>query len=223
MPGMSPSDVASRPLPADDPMRRLLHDEVHARPTARIRLPALVVFVAVANEGVSREQECEHLRRLPGQEGLQPQDLQGHFLRLRMPGYTLKWERHTEFTRYSLVQPLPEGATLGACNPELLSHIVLPSDWMAGIPGRTFAAIKLAMLHGDLSQPQATLDMARTWLGEHTVVGSIMGNQAHSMVVTDFCCATAASSACWWWRRRRPPKRGPAASRSACWKSRPTG
>ena len=177
---------APRSLPADDPLRRLLHDEVHARPTARIRLPALIVFVAVANDGVTREQECEHLRRLPGQEGLQPQDLQGHFLRLRMPGYTLKWERHTEFTRYSLVQPLPEGATLGVRDPELLSHIVLPTEWLAGIPGRTFAAIKLAMLHGDLSEPQATLDMARTWLGEHTVVGSIMGNQAHSMVVTDF-------------------------------------
>jgi len=183
---MSPDENAIRSLPADDPLRRQLHNEVHARPPARIRLPALVVFVAVANEGVTREQECEHLRRLPGQESLRPEALQGHFLRLRMPGYTLKWERHTEFTRYSLVQPLPEGAQLGACDPQLLSHLVLPHDWLAGIPGRTFAAIKLAMLHGELTDAQAVLTLARTWLGEHAVVGSMMGNQAHSMVVTDF-------------------------------------
>ena len=37
-----------RDLPPDDPERRSLHDEVHARPSAQIRLPALVTFVAVA-------------------------------------------------------------------------------------------------------------------------------------------------------------------------------
>jgi uncharacterized membrane-anchored protein len=172
-------------LPASDPQRELLHNEVHARPPARIRLPALVVFIAVFNDEVSREQELEHLRQLPGQQDLPSGQLSGSFLRLRLPGYTLKWERHTEFTRYSLVQPLPEGAHLGARDPELLSHIVLPSEWLAGIPGRTFAAIKLVMLHGDLTDPHETLAQGRTWLGEHTVVASLMGNNAHSMVVTD--------------------------------------
>jgi uncharacterized membrane-anchored protein len=173
-------------LPPNDPLRELLHNEVHARPPARIRLPALVVFIAVFNDGVSREQELEHLRLLPGQQDLQAEQLSGSFLRLRLPGYTLKWERHTEFTRYSLVQPLPEGAELGACDPELLSRIVLPAPWLAAIPGRTFAAIKLVMLHGDLSDPHAALAQGRTWLGEHSVVASLMGNNAHSMVVTDF-------------------------------------
>jgi uncharacterized membrane-anchored protein len=179
-------DSTRAQLPANDPQRELLHNEVHARPPARIRLPALVVFIAVFNEGVGREQECAHLRMLPGQQDLQPEALQDNFLRLRLPGYTLKWERHTEFTRYSLVQPLPAEARLGSRDPELLSHIVLPREWIAGIPGRTFAAIKLVMLHGDLEHPQETLALARTWLGEHTVVASLMGNNAHSMVVTDF-------------------------------------
>lgn len=183
---MSAPATTYRPLPADDGLRTELHNEVHARPPARIRLPALVVFVAVFNDGVSREQECEHLRGLPGQDGLTPADLQGHFLRLRLPGYTLKWERHTEFSRYSLVQPLPDEAHLGTRDPELLSHLVLPVDWLANIPGRTFVAIKLIMLHGDLSDPQQTLAQARTWLGEHTVVASQMGNNGHSIVATDF-------------------------------------
>ncbi|MEN9925558.1 MAG: hypothetical protein RL268_1684, partial [Pseudomonadota bacterium] len=41
-------------LPPDDDLRAALHNEVHARPTARIRLPALVVYVAVLNDGVSQ-------------------------------------------------------------------------------------------------------------------------------------------------------------------------
>jgi uncharacterized membrane-anchored protein len=149
-------------------------------------LPALVIYVAVFNDGVSREEECEHLRRLPGHEHLKAEDLQDNFLRLRLSGCTMKWERHTEFTRYSIVQNLPEGAALGACDPDLHPHSVFPPDWLASIPGRTFAAIKLALLHSDLSNLDDVLAQARTWLGEHAVVASRMGNQGHSVVVTDF-------------------------------------
>ena len=59
--------ASGRLLPPDDPQRADLHNEVHARPSARIRLPALVVYVAVLNEGVSREAECAHLNRLVSQ------------------------------------------------------------------------------------------------------------------------------------------------------------
>ncbi|HQY09482.1 MAG TPA: DUF3422 family protein, partial [Burkholderiaceae bacterium] len=112
-PGPTPDGPPPWALPPDDPQRLPLHDEVHARPPARIHLPALVVFIAVLNEGVSREQECEHLRLLPGQEGLTLQDLAGSFLRLRFADHMLKWERHTEFTRYVLTQPLSAGVGLG--------------------------------------------------------------------------------------------------------------
>jgi uncharacterized membrane-anchored protein len=176
----------TRLLPADDMQRATLHNEVHARPPARIRLPALVIYVAVLNEDVSREQECEHLRLLPGQQGLALERLQGNFLRLRFEGYTVKWERHTEFTRYSIVQPLPAHAHLGASDPDLLSALVVAPQWLRDIPGRTIAAIKLAMVHGEPSAPEATMAQARSWFGEHAVVASIMGNNGHSLAVTDF-------------------------------------
>jgi hypothetical protein len=48
-------DTLNTWLPADDLQRALLHNEVHARPPARIHLPALVTYVAVFNEGISRE------------------------------------------------------------------------------------------------------------------------------------------------------------------------
>ncbi|MFM6986640.1 MAG: DUF3422 family protein [Hydrogenophaga sp.] len=172
-------------LPPSDPLRELLHNEVHARPPARIRLPALVTYVALFNEGVSREQECEHLRLLPAQEALSVDHLKAGFLRLRLPAYTLKWERHTEFTRYSIVQPLPDGVGLGSRNPDLLTALATPPGWLAGLPGRTIAAIHLVMVEDAIDAPQAALAQARHWLGEHTVVASLMGNQGHSMVVTD--------------------------------------
>ncbi|NDY92646.1 DUF3422 family protein [Ideonella livida] len=177
---------ALRALPPDDPQRERLHNEVHARPPARIRLPALVVYVAVLNEGISRDQECAHLQRLPGQAGLQPEDLAGSFLRLRGEGYTLKWERHTEFSRYSLVQPLPAGAGLGAEQPPLLPGLVLPADWFATLPGRTVAAVKLVLVEQDLTDPQAALALGQRWLGGRTVVASHLGHNGHSIAVTNF-------------------------------------
>ncbi|MDR7095295.1 DUF3422 family protein [Hydrogenophaga laconesensis] len=190
---MTPSPdtgTARSVLPANDALRAELHNEVHARPSARIRLPALVVFVAVLNDGVSREQECEHLRRLPGQEALPLEQLRGNFLRLRFEAYTLKWERHTEFTRYSIVQPLPEHAGLGAVEPDLLDALATPPDWLGDIPGRTIAALQLVMLHAELPEqtPQAQAALmapAQRWFGGRTVVASQLGG-GHSWALTDF-------------------------------------
>ena len=164
----------------------LLHDEVHARPTARIRLPALVVYIAVLNEGVSREQECEHLRLLPGQETIGSDMLSGNFLRLRFEGFTLKWERHTEFSRYSLVQSIPAEALLDAHDPDLDSSSVLSAEWLSGIPGRTISAIFLAMVHGDIAKPEAMVTKAQSWFGANPIVGSSMGANGHSCAFADF-------------------------------------
>ena len=189
-------------LPPDDALRAVLHDEVHARPPVRIRLPALVVHVAVLNAGIGRDDECAHLRRLPGQQALTPADLAGNFRLLRLGGRILKWERHTEFTRYALIQPLPEDAGLdagpdaglgaGQDNAAAPRLALLDSDgaWLRAIPGRTIAAVKLAMVHGRLDAPAGLVELAQRWLGSAAVAASLTGRSergdCHSLVVTDF-------------------------------------
>ncbi len=183
------NEMNARYLPLDDEQRRQLHNEVHARPSARVRLPALVVYVAVLNDGIGREQEWAHLKRLPGHADLALERLNGNFLRLRCDGYTVKWERHTEFTRYSIVQALPAHAGLGATSPELASHLVTGTDWLRNIPGKTVAAVHLGMLMAEPNEPNPVA-LAQAWLGEGAVVGSRMGNTTeglpHSSVLTHF-------------------------------------
>jgi uncharacterized membrane-anchored protein len=183
-------------LPADDPLRIELHNEVHARPPARIRLPALITYVAVLHDGVSRAEQLAHLRRLPEQQHLPPAALEGNFLRLRSAGLVLKWERHNEFSRYTLLQPLPPGRGLDAGAAEVLSPVVAQAApdpaWLRAIPGRTVAAIELVMVDTTLDDPQALLAVARRWMGDvPALVASVMGQgeqerRGHSMVVTDF-------------------------------------
>jgi uncharacterized membrane-anchored protein len=178
-------------LPPDDPLRATLHNEVHARPSARVRLPAMVIYVAVLNAGVTREQECAHLRLLPGQADLPLDSLQSSFLRLRFEGYSIKWERHTEFTRYSILQDLPNEAVLGTTEPDLLKNLAVTPEWLRNLPGRTVAAIQLAMVHGDLNDLPAVITDAQAWFGPSTLIASQLGNApnkatGHSVAITDF-------------------------------------
>ncbi len=178
--------LSERLLPADAVDRGLLHNEVHARPPAHIPVPILVVYVAVFNDGVSRAQEFAHLQQLPGHSALVPSPQQGNFLRLELPGYTVQWERHTEFTRYTIAQPLPDDAMLQAQNPDLSAALVTPAGWLQGIPGRTIVAIKLAMVVGDLDAVDATMAQARQWLGDHAAVASVVGSNGPAWALTDF-------------------------------------
>jgi uncharacterized membrane-anchored protein len=170
-------------LPPDDAARAVLHNEVHARPPARIRLPALVVYVAVLNEGVSRDQEFCHLRRLPGHSDLQPAS-EANFLQLHLADHSVRWERHGEFTRYSVVQqlqaPAPGGETTDPCG-----QLAVDGAWLRQIPGRTFCAIELLMLESGPWNAQQALDACRRWFGERTVLASQLG-LGHSCAVTDF-------------------------------------
>ena len=184
-PAPSSHAAAMRALPPDDSQRDLLHNEVHARPPARIRLPALVVYVAVLNQGVSREDECAHLRKLPGQSQLCPDDLAHNFMRLRFDGHTLKYERHTEFTRYSLVQALPESALQGGDEGALIQSLVVDAGWLAAIPGQTVAAIMMAMVHGDVDDPAGMRALAEPWLDSQEPLASLLGIR-RSCAMTNF-------------------------------------
>ena len=181
-------------LPPSDASREVLHNEVHARPPARIRLPALVVYVAVLNDGVSREQECAHLRQLADQSELPLEALSTSFLRLRFDNHTLKWERHTEFSRYTLVQSLPDGALTDRDEAALLQSLVIPPQWWASIPGKTVAAIMVAMVHGDVDDPAAMRQTAEPWLDSREPLASLLASPGSRRMVVSSACTTAGSS-----------------------------
>lgn len=167
-------------LPPDDALRAQLHNELHARPTPRIRLPALVVQVAVRHEGVSREAELEHLRRLSGLGELELDQLAGTYLLLRLSGGSLRWERHTEFSTYTLVQRIASPEVTPETDLDAL--LIVDSAWLRNIPGRTLSAIQLFLLEGPVEK---ALEMARPWFNG-SVVASVLGRGGHSCAITDF-------------------------------------
>lgn len=187
---MIQQSTPSRLLPQDAPLRATLHNEVHARPAAGICLPALIVYVAVLNADVTREQEWAHLRLLPGQKDLPVESLTNNFLRLRFDDFTVKWERHTEFTRYSIVQALPAHANLGsqiemgAAEPDLSGNLAVSADWLRNLPGQTVAAIHMAMVEADITQTPLVMQRVQNWFGGRTVLVSLLG-MGHSWAVSE--------------------------------------
>ncbi len=181
-------------LPPDDELRMQLHNEVHARPSARVRLPALMTHVAVLNANVSLEQEHAHLCRLPLQNDLQTADMASHFLSLRLPDCMLKWERHTEFTGYTLVQNLAPGHALDTAGLPDSQALKGPSEWLRSIPGHTVCAIQLVLLSAESDDPQSCIERGQRWFGDQPILASAIGNPpqahsalpGHSMVMTRF-------------------------------------
>ncbi|MEJ2577597.1 MAG: DUF3422 domain-containing protein [Kineosporiaceae bacterium] len=95
-------------LPEDATTRRQLHDEVHARPVARIRIPALVTHIAVLHDDVPVDVERDHLRDLVGSAGGHADFGDPTFVQVPLPDFTIRWERHGEFSLYSVIQPVDQ-------------------------------------------------------------------------------------------------------------------
>lgn len=164
-------------LPTEDGRRVLLHNEIHTRPSANVHLPALVFYVAVLNANVSVQEELLHLQLLSGQSRLSLDNLKANFLQIQTGKYNLIWERHTEFTRYTLIQKLPKNTNWGQSFPDQLKDIATEEGWIQGIPGNTITAIQLIIHNEGMDDPNA-LQHAKLWLGESPLIGAKMGRTA---------------------------------------------
>ena len=184
-------------LPTDHPDRRVLHDEVHARPVGSIEHPALVFCLAVLNKNHSLKEELEHLLRLdPSIAGVL--EFNSIFAQVRLPWGVLKWERHTEFTRYTLAYPFPNQAlnepvrslaqTLIDTRQVVDAFYTSLSPWLAQVPGRTLVALEILVLSADESTDvsQALALAGPPWFGHDALFASMLGNKQHSVAVTDF-------------------------------------
>lgn len=164
-------------LPSDDALRFVLHNEIHTRPSASVGLPALMFYVAVINREVTLQDELKHLQQLPGQSAFSIEKLKTNFCQIQFEAHTLIWERHTEFTRYTIIQNLPGEVIWGQAFPDLSTAVATGSEWLESIPGKTITAIQLVILKEGMDDPRA-LRHAKLWLGDSSLIGAKMGRTA---------------------------------------------
>jgi uncharacterized membrane-anchored protein len=164
-------------LPQDHPHRRALNDEVHARPPEKLIPPTRLSYLVLVSSGSREADMAGLLRLLEGTSALLPQPEANHYS-ADLGAFRVKWERHTEFCRYTfLVQGSePQPFALPAINS-------VPALWVASLKGQTLCAIHASVIHA--AKTPDPVDIADNWFAGNPLIGSaISGNTGRAY--TDF-------------------------------------
>lgn len=165
-------------LPPDHPRRVELNDEVHARPPEVLPTPCRITFLALKAEEGSRERERDHVRTLAVRFGLPGPTATAERYSANLGPFRLKWERHTEYSRYMFIVA---GAGDDPFAPALGA---LPEDWLAGLPGQVMVAGRVALLPAPAAPPDYEALSARHFDGNVPVGAAIAAGGG--IALTDF-------------------------------------
>lgn len=166
-------------LPPDHPRRAELNDEVHARPPEALTAPAAISFVALLVDPADRGREAGLLAEVAALAGRAAPAPEANHFSVDLGGFRLRWERHTEFSRYMFVA---EGSGDPTFSETALDRV--PAAIVARLPGEVIAACHAVVLEAGAAP--ADLDgVSRGSFEGHAVVGSEVAGTG-SLALTDF-------------------------------------
>jgi uncharacterized membrane-anchored protein len=165
-------------LPADHPERRLLSDEVHARPPEALQAPMRASHIALILDSERRRLEIAHLSALCALCEVPAPDADATHFTADLNDVRLKWERHGEFSSYTFFAAGLESSPFA--EPAVRR---LPVHWVAGIPGETIVAAHATLLASAAAVPDAA-HLAGLFEG-NTVTGASLGGGT-GMAFADF-------------------------------------
>jgi uncharacterized membrane-anchored protein len=168
-------------LPHDHPERFALAEEVHARPSEAMPTPARASYLAVLVDADDRALESAHLQKLCERYAVTPPARDVTHFSARMAGLRLTWERHGEFSSWTLIAPGLERAPFAEPATTLL-----PEGWLKALPGRTVMAAHALVLQADdaPATPLSETELQR-FFEDHVVVGAEVEN-GKALAYTDF-------------------------------------
>jgi uncharacterized membrane-anchored protein len=166
-------------IPEDHARRAELAQEAHARPSDALATPACLSYVALLTEpGQVHDAEWQHLCELLTRYGVAPPATTRKHFRAELGGFSLRYERHTEFYRYTFHMPAATGDPFAET---ALSRV--PADWLQRLPGKTLVAVHAALIDEAAgSDPES---VAAAAFGEHPLIGAEIGDGA-GRAFTDF-------------------------------------
>lgn len=162
-----PLSLPGEPLRLTVPAwRAALYDELHARPFPVLSSPVRVSHLAAlpADGQQAGDGESEHLARLCARFGMPPPAAGESCFYRDFGAFELRWERHTEFCTWTVLQKGSDPAPM--INTPLAA---LPPDWLAALPGRIVAAVHLAV--EPRRDPAPSRDELRVHFEGHRLIG----------------------------------------------------
>ncbi len=165
-------------LPASHPRRIELNDEVHARPYQTLQAPQRASYLAMLADAAEREREYAHVGELCARYGCQPPPPQASYFAADCGDFRLRWERHGEFSSYTVL-------VAGAGDAPFAQPAVsaLPPEWMAALPGKLIVAAHVALLPG--AGAEADIEAIAPHFAGNTLAGAQMADGG-AAAFTDF-------------------------------------
>jgi uncharacterized membrane-anchored protein len=166
-------------LDVEHPQRRQLNDEVHARPPDSLATPCAVSYlVRMATRDDSDTASADVLVDLLQRFGITLRDTDTKHFATKLDGNRLRWERHTEYTRYSLVDE-SAGATPFARDEQS----VLPADWLQNLHDEVIVAVKVWIVEDDPSS-FAIESLSEKYFNGNVLVGARIAD-GNAVALTD--------------------------------------
>lgn len=164
-------------LPKDHPQRRILNDEVHARPPDDLEAPVRLSYLVIMGSGTRADDIANLSQLLEGTGAAKPSADANHFM-ADIGSLRIKWERHTEFCRYTFYA---KGLEKIPFSQPAIS--LVPQDWLRRLKGETIAATHAIVTRGTrVLNPEKT---ARDYFDGNAIIGSTISGGA-GRAYTDF-------------------------------------
>ncbi len=161
----------------EHPQRRILNDEVHARPPDSIGTPASVSYFA-RRPSDQQSPGTGNLARLLEQFGQQGPERESKHHTATVDSAHLRWERHTEYSRYTLVR---DGASKTPFAD--MPSDVLPDDWVNELEGEILVAVHALVI--SLDDYSANIEtISRDYFDGNMLIGSVIAD-GRGVALTD--------------------------------------
>ena len=181
-------------LPDDHPLRRLLADELHARPPAAVAVPAVVSCLALFD--ADADLVFDRVAELARSCGVPMPQRGGHAI-VELPTVRVKCERHGEFSSLTFVRSLAgQLESLAAMTALPSAFDAVPGEWLASLPGRTVSAADIVLLPAGGEAGPADSHLLARWFVPDAMAGSSVLDDA-ALVVTDFVLPQDSSRTRW--------------------------
>jgi len=164
----------------EHPLRRALHNEVHARPPEPMTAPLAISHLVMLADADARQASREHLAALLRDHHLPVPDEQANHLRVNMGSWRLRWELHTEFVTWTFMTEAPTGLPKGEAYDLAMRR--LPQAWLKALPGGCLAHIQI---WGKLSKDLSDRDELHQQFREDSLVACQLAEGAATLH-TDF-------------------------------------
>jgi uncharacterized membrane-anchored protein len=145
-----PERLAGAGLPRLHHLREELYGEPHARPFPTVQPPVRVSHLVMPADPGAAVAHRACLEALAAAHGVRPPGPDSMAWYADFPGFTVRWERHTEFCAYTFLRPGGEDAPFAETALD-----VLPPGWLETLPGELLVATHVGVVAADPPDPFA--------------------------------------------------------------------